>query len=82
MFARSGVGPFAGGALAAIRPFQADEQAAARCIGDVADQPVATLASTVREVVSAHRLGITRETVGEFGGLRRHRAHLTRPVCR
>ena len=69
MFACSGVGPFAGGALAAVRSFQANEQAAAGCIRDVADKPVAARASTVREVVSAHRLGITRETVRQFGGL-------------
>ena len=69
MFGRSRVGPFAGGALAAIRPFQANEQAAARCVRDVADQPIATLASTVREIMSAHRLGIAREPVRQFGGL-------------
>lgn len=63
-------GPFAGSALAAVRPLQANEQAAAGRVRDIADQPVAALAATVGEVVAAHRLGITRETVGQCGGLR------------
>ena len=69
MLARGGVGPFAGGALAALRPAQADEQAAARRVRDIADQPVAALAAAVGEIMAAHRLGIAREPVRQFGGL-------------
>ena len=79
MFAGGGVGPFAGGALAAVRPAQPDEQAAARRVGDVADQPVAAFAMAVGEIVAAHRLGIARETVGQVGGVRRHGDRLTPP---
>ena len=69
MFAGGGVGPFAGGALAAVGSAQADEQAATRRVGDVADQPVAAFAMPVGEIVAANRLGIARETVGQVGGM-------------
>src|SRR6202023_2873603 len=81
MLSSGGVGPFAGPALAAVRSRQADEQAAAWRIGDIADQPVAALAPTVGEVVATHRLGIARETVRQHGCLGRH-VHLTSPPCR
>ena len=61
MLARGGVGPFAGGALAALGPAQADEQAAARRVCDIADQPVAALSAAVGEVAAAHSLGLACE---------------------
>ncbi len=82
MLAGGGVGPFAGGALAAVRPFQPDEQAAAGRVGDIADQPVAAFLATVGEIMTAHRLGIAREPVRQFRGLRRHCAGLMPPPCR
>ena len=69
MFAGGGVSPFAGGALAAVRTVEPDEQAAPRRVGNVADQPIAALAMAVGEIVAAHRLGIARETVGQIGGV-------------
>src|ERR1700682_4515501 len=81
MLSGGGVGPFAGPALAAVRSRQADEQTAARIVGDVADQPGATLATAVGEVLATRRLGIARETVRQHGGLGRH-VHLTSPPCR
>ena len=81
MLAGGGIGPFAGGALR-CRTAQADEQAAARRVGDIADQPVAALAMAVGEIVAAHRLGIARETVGQFGGVRRHGLPAARSVRR
>jgi hypothetical protein len=75
MLARGGVGPFAGGALPAVWPCEANEQAAARCVGDVADDPVATAAAAVGKVMAAHHLGITREASRQIGGLRSHVAH-------
>jgi hypothetical protein len=44
-------------------------------VPDVADDPVATPAAAVGEVMAAHRLGITREAARQVGGLRRHVAH-------
>ena len=65
------VGPFAGRTLSGFRPFQPDEQGAAGCIPHVADQPVASLAATVGEIMAAHRLGIARKPVRQFGGIER-----------
>jgi hypothetical protein len=75
MLAGGGVSPFAGGALSAVRSCEANEQAAAWRVGNVADDPVATPAAAVGEVAAAHRLGITRETARQVGSLRRHVAH-------
>src|SRR5712692_3741122 len=71
-------GPLASGALAAVGAGQTNEETAAWRVGGIADQPVASLAATVGEIVAASRLGTTRETVRQFGGLRRH-GHLTPP---
>ena len=68
MLAGGGVGPFAGGALAAVGTAQTHEETAAGRVGDIADQPVAALAMAVGEVVAAHRLGIARETMGQICG--------------
>ncbi len=68
MFARGGVRPLAGCTLAAVRSAQADEEAAARSVGDIADQPVSAFAMAVGEIMAAHRLGIARETAGQVGG--------------
>ena len=76
------VGPFAGRTLAGFWSFQADEQGAAGCIPHVADQPVAALAATVGEIMTAHRLGIAREPVRQFGGIERHRYAPARSATR
>ena len=68
VFARGGVSPLAGGALAAVRPLETDEQATSRRVRHIANEPVAALATTVGEIVAAHRLGIARETVSEICG--------------
>ncbi len=72
MLRRCRVGPFASGALPRLRPAQPDEEGAPWCVADIADQPVAALPPAVGEVVAAHRLGITRETVRQIGGLMAH----------
>ena len=82
VIARRRVGPFPGGALAGFRSFQPDEQGAAGRIPHVADQPVAALAATVGEIMTAHRLGIARETVRQFGGIERHRHAAARSATR
>ena len=48
MLAGRGVGPFAGGALAAVRAVQPDEERAAGIARGIADQPVAPFAPAVR----------------------------------
>jgi len=50
MFAGGGVGPLACRALAGFGSTQADEEAAARRVGGVADQPIDALAATVGEI--------------------------------
>src|SRR5229473_580062 len=77
MLPGGGVGPFAGGALAMVWPAQADKQAAASGVGDIANEPVAALTMAVGEIVTAHCLGIARETAGQIGGMRRHDGGLT-----
>ena len=78
VLARGGVGPFAGRSLR--RLLQPDEHGAARCVAHVADQPVAALAPAIGEIVAAHRLGLARETVRQFGGVARHHAASRSPM--
>ena len=66
MFAGCAVDPFAGCAFAAFRSAQANEQAAAGRVADIADQPVVALAATVGEIMTAHRLGLARETLRQI----------------
>lgn len=42
-------------------------QALACRVADIADQPVAAFATAVRKVVTAHRLGLPTETLGQIG---------------
>ena len=72
MLAGRGIGPFAGGALR--RVLEPHEHRAARGIVDIADQPVPPLALAIGEVVTAHRLGLAREAVCQFGGVAGHHA--------
>ena len=67
MAARGGVGPFAGGALAGVRPEEADIERAAGRIVDVADKPVTALPAAVGEIVAADRLGVLRQMAREVG---------------
>ena len=81
MLAGGGVGPFAGGAFAVVRTFETDEQAATRLVGDIADQPIAALASPIGQIIPAHALRILREAPGKVcGGA--ERSHVTPPACR
>ena len=70
MLAGRSIGPFAGGPLR--RVLKTHEHRAARRIVDVADQPVAALAPAVGEIVTAHRLGLAREAVRQFGSIAGH----------
>src|ERR1700737_558590 len=57
------VGPFAGRAAAGVHAFQADEHRAAGRVPDVADLPVIADATSVEEIMTAHRLGLAREAM-------------------
>ncbi len=63
MIARRGVGPFAGRAAAGFDAAQPDIETAAWVVVDVADKPVSAFATSIGQIVSADRLGVTRETV-------------------
>jgi len=58
MLLRCGVGPVAGSAGAMIGPVQPHEQAAARLVLHIADDPVIARTAANRQVMAAHRLGI------------------------
>ena len=60
-------GPFAGGAGTVVGSVQADIEAAARRVLDVADDPVAARTASVGEVMAAHGLGIAREAARQLG---------------
>ena len=74
MLAGGCIGPFACRAATGRRPFEPDEHRAARRVARIADQPVAALAPAAGEIVSAHRLGLARETARQFGSVARHHA--------
>jgi hypothetical protein len=57
------VGPLARWPLAGVTAFQADEHRAAGRVPDVADLPVIADATSVREIATAHRLGLAREAM-------------------
>ena len=78
MLAGRGIGPFAGGPFR--RLLETDEHRATRCIVDVADQPVPPLAPAVGEIVSAHRFGLAREAVRQFGSVAGHHAASRSPM--
>ena len=69
MLAGRGIGPLAGGPFR--RLLEPDEHRAARRIVDVADQPVPPLAPAIGEIVAAHRFGLAREAVRQFGSVQK-----------
>src|SRR4029077_12528278 len=73
MFARGRVGPFAGRAPGAFPALQPDEQGSAWRVADIAHQPITALATAVREVMSAHCLGLPGEAACKLRGISRHR---------
>ena len=72
MLAGGGIGPFAGGAGAGFGSGEADIEAAAGRVVDIARQPVAAVASAVGKIMAAHGLGMARERLRQFGGLTGH----------
>ena len=53
-------------------PFSRTKRERPGVLLNVADQPVAALAASVREITAAHRLGVLRETARQFRRLLRH----------
>jgi len=74
-------GPFAGLTAAGVHAFQADEHRAARSVPDIADLPVVADATSVGEIVTAHRLGLARETACQLGSIACHQAASRSPMC-
>ena len=72
---------FPGQKSAGFASFQPDEHGPAGDVLDIPDQPVAAGTSTIREIISAHRLGLARETERQFAGLLRH-GHAVRAATR
>jgi hypothetical protein len=54
----SGIRPLARGASARAGSSQAKEEALARCVPDVTDEPVAALPTSVRQIMTADGLGV------------------------
>src|SRR3546814_8991922 len=75
MFAGGGVGPFTRRAASVLRSCKTDIEAAPRRVAGVADQPITALAMPLRQIVTAHRLGLIAETVCEITGLIRQTDH-------
>jgi hypothetical protein len=68
MLAGRGIGPFAGRTRAGIGSGKPHIEAAARRVHDIADNPITPLAMPVREVMTAHGLGVAREAARQLGG--------------
>ena len=68
MLACCRIGPLTRRSLAGCWTGQANIHRAPRRVSDIADAPVAAFPPSVREIMSAYRLGILREAPRQFGG--------------
>ena len=75
---RGGISPTPGGPGTGVRPAQPHEHRPAGRVADVAHRPVATLASTLRQVMAADRLGVAGEAPRQLGSVAGH--HATPPM--
>ena len=71
---RGRIGPAPGRAGAAVRPAQPHEHRPAGRVANVAHRPIAALASTLRQVMAADRLGVAGETSRQLGSVAGHHA--------
>src|SRR3546814_1956301 len=69
MLSGCGIGPYAGRPLAGLAAFQPHEHRSAGAVADIAHQPIAALAMAGRQIMAAHRLGLSAETNRQFGGV-------------
>ena len=70
MLAACGIAEFAGRTRTVIGAGEPHIEAAARGVADVAGEPVAARPAPVREVMTAHRLGVAREAARQLGSAR------------
>ena len=81
IFTRGRVLPFAGNAFHAV--VQPDEHRAASRVSDIANLPVIALFAAIGEIMAAHRLGLSAETLRQFGSVEtRHYAASLSPMRR
>src|SRR3546814_2613988 len=75
MFAGGWVGLLARRAASVVRAGKPDIETAARRVTGITDQPVAALTMPLRQIVTAHRLGLIAETLRQLTCLIRQTAH-------
>jgi hypothetical protein len=63
MLTGGGIDPLAGGAFARHIARQSHKHGAASGVPDIADQPIVAATPAVREIVTAYRLRLTRESI-------------------
>ncbi len=78
MLAGRSIGPFAGGPLR--RLLKTHEHRTPRRIVDVADQLVSSVSPAVGKIVPAHRFGLAREAMRQFGRISGHHATSRSPT--
>ncbi len=78
---RRRIRPFPRRALAGFSALQPHEHRAARRVPDVTDQPIISLAATVGKIMTAHRLGLARETMRQLRRIARHLTPLPARKC-
>ncbi len=74
MFGRGGIRPMPGGAGTGFRSAKPDEHRPAGRVANVAHQPVTAAAAARGQIVTAHRLGRSREAARQFGSVAGHHA--------
>jgi hypothetical protein len=79
MLAGCGIGPLARRTFR--RVVEPHKHRAAAGVVDIPDQPIPPLTLAVGEIVSAHRLGFSPETMCQFGGVAEHHAASRSAMC-
>src|SRR4051794_40132477 len=74
MLASRGIAPFASGTGTTVGTGEAHIKAAPRRVVDIAGDPVTAALASVREIMTAHRLGLAREAARQIAGLADHSA--------
>src|SRR5690348_4488971 len=69
-----GIAPATGCTGTAVGTGEADIKAASRRVVDIAGDPVAAAAASVRQIMAAHRLGLAREAARQLAGRAVHRS--------
>jgi hypothetical protein len=72
MLAGGGIDPLSGGAFARHIANQSHKHGAASGVLDIADQPIVAATPAVREIVTAYRLRLTRESICQVSDMLPH----------